>query len=117
MLQRHAAELELSDEQLDRLEALKVGHELEKVDLQAALHKAKIQLRAKMRDLETSERDAFAAIDEVGRCEGELRKMRYRHLRAAQAILSEGQREKVRRFHQQHVRERLEAIRSERRSA
>jgi hypothetical protein len=115
MLQRHAAEFALEDGQMDRLDALRVDNEIEKVDLQASLQKAKIRLRAKIRNLETPESEVLAAIDEVGRSEGELRKMRYRHLKGAHAVLNDEQRSLVQRHHRQQVRERLEDRRTRRR--
>lgn len=114
MLQRHAEELGLSDDQLDRLDALRTRHELEKIDLQAALQKAKVLLRAGIRDLATPEAEVMQAIDEVGRREVELRKMRYRHLKAAHAVLDENQYEKVRRFHRRQTQQRLAAVRGQR---
>jgi hypothetical protein len=112
MLQRHAAEFALDDRQMDRLDALRVDNEIEKVDLQAALQKAKIRLRAKIRDLATPEADVLAAIDEVGRCEGELRKMRYRHLKSAHAVLNDEQRSQVQGHHRRQIQERLEERRT-----
>src|SRR5687768_8098016 len=77
MLQRHAADFDLTDDQLDKLEAMQVQCELEKIDLLAALRKAKIRLRGKIRLEDAPEAEVIAAIDEVARCEAELRKMRY----------------------------------------
>jgi hypothetical protein len=113
MLQRHAGELGLSDEQLDRLDALRTSHELEKIDLQAALQKAKVLWRAKVRDLSTPEPEAMRAIEEVGRCEVELRKMRYRHLKAAHKVLNGDQLEKIRHFHRRQTLARLDAVRAQ----
>jgi len=111
MLQRHAGELGLSDEQLDRLDALRTRHELEKIDLQAALLRAKVLLRARARDLSAPEAEVMQAIEEVGRCETELRKMRYRHLKAAHQVLEGDQHEKIRRFHRRQTQARLDAER------
>jgi len=99
MLQRHASSFGLDDHQVDQLEALKTDHELEKVDLRAAARKARIRLRALMRDHDSKEADVLAAIDAVCGCDGELRRMRFRHLQAARAVLSAEQRQQVRRFH------------------
>jgi hypothetical protein len=110
MLQSHAADFGLSDAQLDRLDALQEGHELEKVDLRAALRKARIRLRTRMRAPQTPEHEVLAAIDEVGSCEGELRKMRYRHLQAARAVLSEEQRHQVDGFHRRQLQLKARAL-------
>jgi hypothetical protein len=113
MLQRHAGEFGLNDDQLDRLDALRTRHELEKIDLQAALQKAKVLLRAKTRDLSLPEAEVMSAIDEVCRCECELRKMRYRHLKAAHGVLDQDQYDKVRRFHRRQTQSRLDAVRAQ----
>jgi hypothetical protein len=112
MLQRHASEIGLSDDQLDSLDALRTRHELEKIDLQAALQKAKVLQRAKARDLSAPEAEVMSAIEETCRAECELRKMRYRHLKAAHGVLNQDQLEKVRRFHRRQSQDRLEALRS-----
>jgi hypothetical protein len=98
MLQRHAADFNLTDDQLDKLEAMQVQCELEKIDLLAALRKAKIRLRGKIRLEDAPEAEVIAAIDEVARCEAELRKMRYRHLQAGRKVLKPDQRNKVKAF-------------------
>ena len=98
MLQRHAEEFCLTEEQQDKLEAMRVDFELEKIDLRAAMRKSKIHLRAAMRQEKPLEKDVMAAIDEVARCEAELRKMAYRHLQSARAVLDEAQRKKVKVF-------------------
>lgn len=112
MLQRHATEIGLSEEQLDRLDALRTRHELEKIDLQAALQKAKVLQRAKARDLSTPEAEVMSAIEEMCRAECELRKMRYRHLKAAHSVLDQDQLDKVRRFHRRQTQDRLDAVRA-----
>lgn len=114
MLQRHASEIGLSDDQLDRLDALRTRHEIEKIDLQAALQKAKVLLRSKARDLSLPEAEVMGAIEEVCRAECELRKMRYRHLKAAHGMLDEGQLAKVHRFHRRQTQDRLDAVRAQR---
>ncbi|HBL28785.1 MAG TPA: hypothetical protein DD490_18275 [Acidobacteria bacterium] len=116
MLQRHATEMGLSEEQLDRLDALRTRHELEKIDLQAALLKAKVLQRAKARDLSTPEPEVMQAIEDLCRAECELRKMRYRHLKAAHGVLNPDQYEKVRRFHRRQTQDRLDAVRAGRES-
>jgi hypothetical protein len=98
MLQRHADDFDLTGEQLDKLEAMQVQCELEKIDLMAAMQKAKIRLRGKIRVEDAPEADVMAAIDEVARCEAELRKMRYRHLQAGRSVLKPDQRGKLKAF-------------------
>ena len=92
------ADFNLTDEQLDKLELMQVQCDLEKIGLLAALRKAKIRFRAKIRLEDAAEAEVIAAIDEVARCEAELRKMRYRHLRAGCKVLKSAQRSKVKAF-------------------
>jgi len=110
-LLRNAEEHNLTEEQEERLEKMKVEFELEKVDLQAALSKAKIQYRALARDHSSSEQDVMKAIDKLARCEANLRKMRYRHLKAAHAILDDDQKKGLKAFHKQRMREKVKAFR------
>jgi hypothetical protein len=114
MLQSHADDFGLTDEQLDKLETMKVQCELEKVDLMAALHKAKIRLRGKIRLEDAPEAEVIAAIDEVARCEAELRKMRYRHLQAGRSVLKADQRGKVKAFRRKRHLERVKEWRQAR---
>ena len=77
---------------------LVLDFELEKVDLRAAMRKSKIRLRAAARNDEPDEADVMARIDEVSRCEGELKKMAFRHMRTARAILNQDQCKKIKAF-------------------
>lgn len=110
-LLRNAEEHNLTEEQEEQLERLKLDFELEKVDLQAALRKAKIVFRARARDHNAPEEEVMKAIDKVARCEANLRKMRYRHLKAVHAILSPEQLKGLKSFHKQRMREKVKAFR------
>ncbi len=90
-LLRNAQELNLTDSQQASLNKLRTRFEIEKIDKLAALDKAKIAFRALIRDPQAAERDVLAAIDKVSACEADLRKMRYHHLKAAQAELDANQ--------------------------
>lgn len=91
MIQRHADALGLTDDQHGKLEQMKVEFELEKVDKRAALRKAKIRMKAAFQNPKAGEAAVLAAIQEVGRCEGDLRIMRYRHLQAGRGMLNDQQ--------------------------
>jgi hypothetical protein len=110
-LLRNAEDHNLTEEQEDRLEKMRVTFEMEKVDLQAALRKAKIMFRALARDHDAAEQDVLKAIDDVARCEADLRKMRYRHLKAAHGVLNDNQRQGLKAFHKQRMREKVKAFR------
>jgi Spy/CpxP family protein refolding chaperone len=110
-LLRNAEDHNLTEEQEEQLEKLQVEFELEKVDLQATLSKAKILFRALARDHNSDEQEVMKAIDKLARAEANLRKMRYRHLKAARAVLNEEQRKGLKGFHKQRMREKVKALR------
>ena len=111
MLLRHAEEFNLTEEQQEQLGKMQVNFELEKVDLQAALSKAKIIFRSLVRNHDTPEQDVMDAIDKLSACEANLRKMRYRHLKAAHGVLNDEQRTSLKAQHKQRMREKIQGTR------
>lgn len=111
MLLRHAEDFNLTEEQQEQLSRMQVDFELEKVDLQAALSKAKIIFRSLVRNHDTPEQDVLDAIDRLSACEANLRKMRYRHLKASHGVLNEDQRIGLKAFHKQRVRDKVKSFR------
>jgi Spy/CpxP family protein refolding chaperone len=111
-LLRNSEDHNLTEEQEEQLEKMQTQFELEKVDLQAALRKAKILFRALARDHNASEEEVMKAIDKVARSEANLRKMRYRHLKAAHAVLNDEQKKGLKTFHKQRMREKIKAFRT-----
>lgn len=99
MLLHHVEDFDLTEDQVEKLSNFQTDFELEKVDLDAALRKAKIRLRALMRDVDADERHVMQAIDEVSIGEGNLRKMRYNHLKQTRALLNTDQRNSLKSFH------------------
>lgn len=95
MLIASAEKLGLSGDQVKQLESMKHDFQMEKIDLQAAVHKAKLRLKRLMKNPGAAEGDVMAAIDAVAAAEGDIRKMRYRHLKAARATLQPDQMAKV----------------------
>lgn len=111
MLLRHADEFNLTGAQEAQLKKMQVNFELEKVDLQAALSKAKITFRSLVRDHDTPEQVVMDAIDNLSTCEGNLRKMRYRHLKSAHAVLNEDQKKRLQEQRQQQKRQKMQGAR------
>jgi Spy/CpxP family protein refolding chaperone len=89
-----ADELELSDDQIDKLQTMATQFRLEKVDKDAALKKARISLQALMRD-DAGESQVFAAMDEVSRLETDLHKTQYRHHQQMKGLLTDEQQKKL----------------------
>ena len=90
-----ADELELTPEQIERLETMRTQFQLEQVDARADLRKAEIKLKDLMRDDNTSETQVMAAIDEVAGLKADLQKKRYLHGTKAKAVLTTEQQEKA----------------------
>lgn len=112
MLIHHADDFGLSDDQVQQLTNLQVDFEIEKIDLQAALQKAKIKLRALMRDTSASEKEVMKAIDLVSASEGNIRKMRYKHLKAGRAVLNKSQHSDLKTFHIKQARAKVQERRA-----
>lgn len=111
MLLRHADEFDLTEEQEERLNEIRTEHELEKIDLLAALQKAKVMFRSLVRKHDAAEKDVMDAIDKVAEREAELRKMRYRHMKTAHSVLSDDQRNSLKTFHKQKTQDKVKAFR------
>jgi hypothetical protein len=108
MLLHHVDDFGLNDSQVEQLTNMQLDNELEKVDLQSALQKAKIRWRALIRNVDANEADVMAAIDNVAKAEGDLRKMRYRHLKSARSVLEPGQKNNLKTFHLKQSRQKAE---------
>lgn len=99
MLLHHVDDFDLTEDQTEQLTRMQLDFELEKVDLEAALRKAKIRWRALIRDIDAAEQEVMAAIDNVSACEANLRKMRFNHLKVARGILNPEQQTALKTFH------------------
>lgn len=91
MLLHHCKDFTLTDEQLDKLEALLETNELEKAKLRYDEQAAKIKFRYAIRRADADEAAVRSAAEAVGKAELELRLMRFRHLQTARALLSPDQ--------------------------
>jgi Spy/CpxP family protein refolding chaperone len=92
-----AGKLELSDEQIATIKDKMEKNGLERIDRQAELKKAKLQLRhLKMND--ASESEILAAIDKVGKLQTEMRKQRFMHRSEIHNILTEEQQDKLKKL-------------------
>jgi len=84
----HGDEINLTDQQREKLEKMAVDFKLAAVDQKAKLEKAQINLHAFMRDDGVAESTVMAAIDEVSDLKAEMQKMRYRHFQQAKSVLT-----------------------------
>ncbi|HJP93683.1 MAG TPA: periplasmic heavy metal sensor [Pyrinomonadaceae bacterium] len=109
MLLHHVDDFGLNDDQIEQLNKMMLEFELEKVDLYAALQKAKITWRSLIRNVDADESDVMNAIDNVAKAEANLRKMRYNHLKAARNVLEAEQRNNLKTFHLKQSRQKVGA--------
>lgn len=98
-----ADELELTDQQKADLKAKLEPFQTEKIDLEASLKKAKLHMRTLMTDEKPNDAKVLAAIDQVTKLEGDMKKMRYRHHSEVFAMLTEAQQVKLRELRKEHM--------------
>jgi len=101
MILAMADDINLTDEQKAKLEQMVVTFNLEKVDQRAKAEKAKIKLRALMRDENAKEIEVNAAIDALAGLKAELQKMHYRHHKEVRSLLTEVQIDKLKQLRQE----------------
>lgn len=94
MLLAHADDLNLTQDQKDKLQSMMVDFQTQRVDKQAALEKAQINLRSLMMN-DASANEVDAAIDKVSGARADLQKMRYAHRQQVKSVLTEDQSTKL----------------------
>jgi Spy/CpxP family protein refolding chaperone len=99
-------ELNLTDDQKDKLKSMATEFQLEKVDLEANIKKARIVLKDLMHDENASERDVFQAIDRVTTLKADMKKMQYGHMKSAKNVLSDEQKDKLKSLRKEHMEKR-----------
>jgi Spy/CpxP family protein refolding chaperone len=87
-------EINLTDEQEQRLEQLMDEFQLERIDKQAEIKKARLALRAMMRD-EAPESDVMRGIDNVSQLQASMHKMKYQHHQQVKSVLTQEQIDKL----------------------
>jgi len=104
MLLSMAEEIGLTDEQKTKLEKMMVDFKLAKVDQKSRVEKAKIRLRALMRDENANENEVMAGMDEVARMKAELHKMCYRHHKQVRDLLTQEQIDKLKKLRKEKMK-------------
>ncbi len=87
--------LELSDQQVDQLKESMVAFQMERIDQQAELQKARLHLRMLKHDSDASEAAVMKAIDKMSQLRAELQKMKYRHHKSMKSVLTDEQKAKL----------------------
>ncbi len=86
-----ADEIELTGDQKDQLEALHLRFQKERIDKQAELKKARVDLGALRRDDDAAESAVLSQIDIVGDLRTDMQKMQFSHRNEMKAVLTEDQ--------------------------
>ena len=94
MILRHGDALKLTDQQEEKLEGMIGDFQIERIDVEANLKKAQVELHELMRN-EAPESDVMAGIDRVTKLRGDMQKMQYRHHQQAKAVLTDAQVEQL----------------------
>ena len=101
MLLRNKDEIGLTDEQVTKLRQLQSENEMERIDREAALKKARVELRGLMQNDKVGEAEVFKQIDKIAGLKAALQKMQYSHHQAMKGVLTAEQIKKIQDFHQQ----------------
>jgi len=101
-----ADEINLTDEQKDKLKSMTTEFQLKKVDLEAEIQKANILMRDLMHDDNISESNVFKAIDRVTSLKADMKKMHYSHMKSVKNVLTDEQKDKLQSLRKKHIEKR-----------
>lgn len=90
-----ADELELTEEQRDKIRSMSVAFRTEKIDREAELKKARLRMMDLRMDEDASEAEVNEVIDDLARLRADMEKMQFQHRRAIQSILTDKQKDKL----------------------
>jgi len=112
MIFRMAEELELTADQKVKLEKMRTDFQLAVIDQQAKIKKTRILLGDLRRDDKAAASAVEAKIDEMARLRAEMAKMTYRHHEAVKGVLTDKQKETLKKMMQKGpVMKRIKEIR------
>ncbi|MFH1374047.1 MAG: Spy/CpxP family protein refolding chaperone [bacterium] len=94
-----ADELGLNDTQREKIKALTLENRMEMVDLQAAVKKSGLKVKALMQG-DAPETEVIRAIERASQAKMEVAKAKYLHHQAMKDILTEEQQDKMMKLHQ-----------------
>ncbi|MDH4155779.1 MAG: Spy/CpxP family protein refolding chaperone [candidate division Zixibacteria bacterium] len=99
-------EINLTAEQRGKLEKMMTEFQKTRIDRQAELKKAGVDLGTLMRKDDAVESEVSAAIDKVSGLKAEMQKMKYRHRKQIKAVLTEEQLNKLKQMHKERCSKR-----------
>ncbi|MBI5266066.1 MAG: periplasmic heavy metal sensor [candidate division Zixibacteria bacterium] len=111
MLFRMADELELTADQKAKLEKMRTDFKLAVIDQQAKIKKTRVLLGDLRRDDKAAAGAVEAKIDEMARLRAEMAKMKYRHHSAIKAVLTDKQKDMIKKKMEQGPMKRIKEIR------
>lgn len=91
--------LNLTDQQKEKVEALRLNHQKAMIDLKADLQKAKLAMRETLKKDEMSKADFTSQSDKVASVKEKIRKERESHMMAIYDVLDANQKKMWREFH------------------
>jgi Spy/CpxP family protein refolding chaperone len=86
--------LELTDQQIDRLEELRFEHQKEMIKKQAVVKEARLEMRMLMKETRVDEKAALAKQDRIAGLKAEIGKAKLKHRLAMRQVLTDEQLEK-----------------------
>lgn len=90
-----ADELQLTDQQKEKIHTLISSFRLEQIDRRAAMQKAQVKMADLRRNDKASEAEVMAGIDEMAKLRADMAKMQYRHHQSVRAVLTDKQQEQL----------------------
>ncbi len=97
-------ELNLSEEQQDKIADLRMDQREEMIDLRARLEKQELQLKKLQREDSPNQKKIHAQIDRIGATRVEMAKLRADHHLEVRALLSPEQQKQMKEFKRQDMR-------------
>ena len=90
-----ADELGLSDDQVDRLQDMRLEHRMQMIENRAGVQKAHLKVQSLMHDDNAPEQEVMGAIEELSRVQAEMKKTAYRHRQDMKNVLTADQQAKL----------------------
>jgi len=101
-------ELDLSNDQVERLEQLKLNHRMNMIGARADVERAELRLKELLRKDDASTQEVGQAIDQVAQLRAGIQKQCYSQRQECLSVLTDAQKEKLRQLREERRDERRE---------
>lgn len=98
-----AEELQLTDQQKEKIQAMMTSFKIERIDRQAEIKKARVRMADLRRNDKAAETEVMAAIDEIARLRADMQKMQYRHQQSIRSVLTDKQQDQLKTMRTQRM--------------